>query len=96
EQILLAGQTADGAWYKLANGAWIAAFLIDAPASQPPVVAPEAAGQAEDISLLEALSGAATAEAPAPPDVAPVATATNDTATNNAGGEQPETDQTSS
>ncbi|MBE2236427.1 MAG: hypothetical protein IAE81_01475 [Caldilineaceae bacterium] len=67
EQILLAGQTADGAWYKLANGAWIAAFLIEAPASQPPVVDSEAAEQAENSALTEVLSGPATAEARAQP-----------------------------
>jgi uncharacterized protein YraI len=34
----LSGKNADGSWYRLDDGAWIAAFLVEAPAAELPVV----------------------------------------------------------
>lgn len=39
DALRLVGRLADGSWYQLENGAWIAAFLVEAPAAELPVVA---------------------------------------------------------
>lgn len=38
DAVLLAGKTADGEWYRLADGNWIAAFLVETPATDLPVI----------------------------------------------------------
>ncbi len=38
DELEIIGQTEDGSWYKLATGAWIAAFLVKGVQSNPPVV----------------------------------------------------------
>jgi hypothetical protein len=38
ETLRLIGQLADGSWYQLENGAWIAAFLVEPPATELPVI----------------------------------------------------------
>ncbi len=38
ENLKIVGRTEDGSWYKLANGAWIAAFLVKGLQSNPPIV----------------------------------------------------------
>lgn len=47
------GQSENGEWYKLADGAWIAAFLVDPPIAPPPVVTPNAPAPADDLSQIE-------------------------------------------
>ncbi|MCS6828738.1 MAG: SH3 domain-containing protein [Caldilinea sp.] len=39
DTLRLVGRLADGSWYQLENGAWIAAFLVEAPVAELPVVA---------------------------------------------------------
>lgn len=41
ETLRLIGQLADGSWYQLENGAWIAAFLVEPPATELPIVTVE-------------------------------------------------------
>lgn len=43
ETIRLSGKLADASWYRLDDGSWIAAFLVEAPAADLPVIAPDAA-----------------------------------------------------
>jgi uncharacterized protein YraI len=38
ETIRLAGKSTDGSWYRLEDGVWIAAFLVEAPTSDLPIV----------------------------------------------------------
>lgn len=38
ETIRLSGKNADGSWYRLESGAWIAAFLIEVPATELQVI----------------------------------------------------------
>ncbi|HAJ36728.1 MAG TPA: hypothetical protein DCL15_13665 [Chloroflexi bacterium] len=64
--VQVAGQNASGEWYQLADGAWIAAFLVEPPIAPPPVVAPDAATPADDLSLKDANdTPPVTSEAPA-------------------------------
>ena len=51
EIVQVAGQDASGEWYRLMDGAWIAAFLVEPPIAPPPVVAPDAAPPVNDSSL---------------------------------------------
>ncbi len=41
--ILLAGKTADGEWYRLADGNWVAAFLVETPTDELPMIETAAA-----------------------------------------------------
>lgn len=52
--VQVAGQNASGEWYQLADGAWIAAFLVEPPIAPPPVVTPDAVTPANDLSLKNA------------------------------------------
>ena len=38
DAVQLAGKTADGAWYQLADGNWIAAFLVEPPTAELPII----------------------------------------------------------
>lgn len=40
--IQLSGQIADGSWYRLTDGSWIAAFLVEPPAVELPIVEADA------------------------------------------------------
>jgi len=40
--ILLSGQVADGSWYRLDDGSWIAAFLVEPPTVDLPIIATDA------------------------------------------------------
>jgi hypothetical protein len=53
-RVQVAGQSENGEWYKLADGAWIAAFLVDPPIAPPPVVAPDAPAQPMTFRQMEA------------------------------------------
>jgi uncharacterized protein YraI len=67
-RVQLVGQSDGGEWYKLVDGTWIAAFLVEPPVSAPPVVTPETASSA---SLVEAAISEAGANVPAAPEAAP-------------------------
>ena len=51
--VQITGQSEDGEWYKLADSAWIAAFLVEPPLAPPPIVAPDTPAPAADVSQLE-------------------------------------------
>ena len=91
--IQLTGISADGEWYQLADGAWIAAFLVVPPVAPPPVVTPDSSAPAEDASLLNVLTNRAEEAAPAD-IVAPAAEA--EAAEEETAGEAVETVQPSS
>lgn len=58
DTVQVTGQTANGEWYRLADGAWIAAFLVEPPVAPPPVVTPDA--PADDLSQIEVAEPAPT------------------------------------
>lgn len=69
DTLQVAGQSEDGEWYKLADGAWIAAFLVGPPIAPPPVVTPDTPAPAEDVTMIEvAVPAPVKAEAPAAPE----------------------------
>lgn len=67
-RVQLVGQSDGGEWYKLVDGTWIAAFLVEPPVSAPPVVTPEVASSA---SLVEAALSEVGTNGPAAPETAP-------------------------
>lgn len=58
DTLQVAGQSENGEWYKLADGAWIAAFLVEPPIAPPPVVTPDALAPADDLSQIEVVEPA--------------------------------------
>lgn len=65
ETVQVAGQDANGEWYLLMDGAWIAAFLVEPPIAPPPIVAPDAASPTNDFALNDtAASAPSSGEAP--------------------------------
>jgi hypothetical protein len=76
----VAGQSENGEWYKLADGAWIAAFLVDPPIAPPPVVTPDTPAPADDLSQID-VAEPAPAELEAPGNVAPEAVVGEETST---------------
>ena len=71
QTLQIAGQSEDGEWYKLADGAWIAAFLVEPPIAPPPVVTPDALAPADDLSQIKVAEPApAEVDAPAKIDAA--------------------------
>lgn len=68
DAVQVTGQNETGEWYKLADGVWIAAFLVEPPIAPPPVVTPDVSTSAADLSLIEtAESAPVKIDAPAAP-----------------------------
>lgn len=89
ERVEIAGQSENGEWYRLADDAWIAAFLVEPPIAPPPVVASDAPAPAADPGLMGATEFApAENEAPA--------AATSEAATSEESGTEVEETTTSS
>lgn len=65
ETVQVVGQNASGEWYQLADGAWIAAFLVEPLIAPPPVVTTNTPALADTPSSSHAVNVApATIEAP--------------------------------
>jgi len=80
EVLQVAGQSKNGEWYKLGDGAWIAAFLVEPPLAPPPVVTPDAPAPADDLSQIE-VAEPAPAKTDASVNVTPKAVVGEETST---------------
>jgi hypothetical protein len=80
EVLQVAGQSKNGEWYKLGDGAWIAAFLVEPPLAPPPVVTPDAPAPADDLSQIE-VAEPAPAKTDASVNVTPEAVVGEETST---------------
>jgi hypothetical protein len=75
ESLEIVGRNADGTWYQLANGYWIAAFLVEGAAASIPVVpVPDLPSQSAETAPVDEAGTGSEGENDAPPMVEPTAT----------------------
>ncbi len=82
--VQVVGQNESGEWYQLADGAWIAAFLVEPLIAPPPVVTPDALAPANDLSMNDASASPPAVDAPVIPAPEEATSGENDTTVNEA------------
>jgi hypothetical protein len=75
ESLEIVGRNADGTWYQLANGHWVAAFLVEGAAASIPVApVPDPLSQAVETAPVDEARTGSEGENDAAPTVEPTAT----------------------